>query len=98
MRAASTVIAIGFASLFAATSAHGLGFGRVTNTTQLGQALNFAAAVRLDGEETLARECVSAEVSSGDHKLQPGQIRVTLEGGADSNERSVRITSSALID
>ena len=98
MRAASTVIAIGFASLFAATSAHALGFGRVTNSTQLGQALNFAAAVRLDGEETLARECVSAEVSSGDNKLRPGQLRVTLEGGADSNERSVRITSSALID
>jgi hypothetical protein len=98
MRAASIVITIGSALLFAATSAHALGFGRVSNTTRLGQPLNFAATIRLDAEETLARECVSAEVFSGDNKLQPGQIRVTLEGNADSSERSVRITSTALID
>jgi hypothetical protein len=60
--------------------------------------LNFAAAVRLESDEFLSRECVSAEVQSGDNKLQPGQIRTTLEGGADSGERSVRVTTSTLID
>ena len=98
MRAASTLTAIGTALWFAASSAHALGFGRVSNTTQLGQPLNFSASVRLETDETLPRECVSAEVVSGDNKLQPGQIRVALEGPADSTERNVRITTSALID
>ena len=98
MRAASTLSAIGTALWFAASSAHALGFGRITNATQLGQPLNFAAAVRLDVDESLARECVSAEVQSGDNKLQPGQVRTTLEGGSDSAERSVRVTTSTVID
>ena len=95
LRAVSTFIAI--VAALAAPGASALGFGRVVNGTQLGQPLNFAAVLNLDGDETLARECVSAEVFFGDNKLQPGQIRVTLEGGG-RRERSVRITSTALID
>ncbi len=98
MRAASTFTAIGAALWFAASSAHALGFGRITNATQLGQPLNFAAAVRLDVDESLARECVSAEVQSGDNKLQPGQVRTTLEGSPESSERSVRVTTNTIID
>jgi len=98
MRAALTVIAFGSALVLAANSAQALGFGRISNGTQLGQTLNFAAAVHLEADETLGRECVSAEVFSGDSKLQPGQIRVTLEGSPDSTDRMVRVTSSALID
>jgi len=98
MRAVSTLIAIGTALWFAASSAHALGFGRVSNATQLGQPLNFAAVVRLESDEFLSRECVSAEVQSGDNKLQAGQIRTTLEGGPEPAERSVRVTTSAIID
>ncbi|HZT55468.1 MAG TPA: hypothetical protein VFA35_04525, partial [Burkholderiaceae bacterium] len=101
MRAVSTLTAscaIGTALWLAASSADAVGFGRVTNTTQLGQPLNFVAAVRLDPDELLPRECVSAEVQSGDNRLQPQQIRVTLEGAADAADRNVRVTTSALID
>ena len=98
MRAASTVTAIGLVLWLTAPGAHALGFGRIANSTQLGQRLNFAAEVRLASDETLARECVSAEVLVGDNRLQPNQIRVTLEPGADPSERSVRVTSSAIID
>ena len=98
MRAVSILPVIGAALWFAACSAHALGFGRITNATQLGQPLNFAAALRLDADESLSRECVSAEVQSGDNKLQAGQIRTTLEGGADPLERSVRVTTSTVID
>ena len=100
MRAVSILtatLAIGTA-LCLATSAHAVGFGRVSNSTQLGQPLNFSAGVRLDPDEVLPRECVSAEVQSGDNKLQPQQVRVTLEGGADAAGRSVRITTTTLID
>ena len=79
-------------------SAQAVGFGRVSNVTQLGQPLNFDAAVRLEPGELLPRECVSAEVQSGENRLQPQQVRVTLEGAPDSLDRSVRITTSTLID
>jgi len=98
MRPASTLTAIGAALSLVAPAAHAVGFGRITNVTQLGQPLNFAAAVRLEPDESLLRECVSAEVQSGENRLQPGQVRVTLEGSPDSTERSVRVTTSALID
>ena len=100
MRAALTVIVMALSSalLFAGGTAQALGFGPVSNATQLGQALNFAATVHLEADETLARECISAEVFSGDTKLASGLVRVTLEGAPDSTERRVRITSIALID
>ena len=98
MRAASTLIATGAALWVAAMPAHAVGFGRIVNATQLGQPLDFVAAVRLDADEQLLAECVSAEVQSGDNRLAPGQVRVSLEGPADSNNRSVRVTTAALID
>ena len=98
MRAASTLTAIGAALWFVVPSAHALGFGRITNATELGQPLNFAVAVRQDAGESLSRECVSAEALSGDNKLQPGQIRATLEGPTDAADRSVRVTSTTIID
>ena len=98
MRAVSTLFAIGAVLWLIASSAHALGFGRISNATQLGQPLNFAAAVRLDGDETLPRECVSADVVSGDNKLVPGQVLATLEGSAADTERSVRVTTTTVID
>ena len=100
MRASATVFSLCLAAALwvAAAPAKALGFGRIGNTTQLGQPLNFAAAIRLENDETLARECVSAEVLVGDNKLQPGQVRVTLEAGAALNERLVRVTTSTLVD
>ncbi|MDE2094556.1 MAG: hypothetical protein KGI87_11950, partial [Burkholderiales bacterium] len=98
MRAVSTFFAIGAVLWSVASSAHALGFGRISNATQLGQPLNFAAAVRLDGDETLPRECVSADVISGDNKLVPGQVLATLEGSAADTERSVRVTTTTVID
>ena len=98
MRATVTVTALGTALLFGVTSAQALGFGSITNPTQLGQALNFGATVRLDADETLARECVSAEVFSGDNKLPAGVVRTAVDGAANANERNVRITTTTLID
>ncbi|MDP3823497.1 MAG: hypothetical protein Q8R33_18665 [Burkholderiales bacterium] len=100
MRASATVFSLSLAAALwvAAAPAKALGFGRIGNTTQLGQPLNFAAAIRLENDESLSRECVSAEVVVGESTLQSGQVRVTLEAGAAANERLVRITTSALID
>ncbi len=100
MRASATVFSLSLAAVLwiAAAPAKALGFGRIGNTTQLGQPLNFAAVIRLENEETLSRECVAAEVVVGESRLQPGQVRVTLEAGSVPSERLVRITTSTLID
>jgi hypothetical protein len=98
MRAVSTFLAIGIASCIATPAAHALGFGRITNTTQLGQPLDFSAGVNLESDESLPRECVFAEVTSGENRLLPTQLRVTLEGGLDGSQRRVRVTSNAMID
>lgn len=98
MREASTLATLGAVLCFCASSAHAVGFGRVSNTTQLGQPLNFSAVIRLEPDESLTRECVSAEVQSGENMLQPGLVRATLEGSADAADRVVRVTTSVLID
>jgi hypothetical protein len=98
MRKLTLIVFAGLSLWFSTQAAHALGFGRIVNATQLGQALNFAAVINVADDEVLPRECVSAEVYSGENKLQPGQVRVTLEPGKDANERSVRVTSFALID
>lgn len=98
MRAVSTLTAIGTALWFAAIPAHAIGFGRISNTTELGQPLDFVATVRLDADETLASECVSADVQSGENRLGSGQIRVAVEAAADSSTRRVRVTTLTMID
>lgn len=89
---------VGSALLCMAGSAQALGFGRSINASYLGQPLNFAAAVRLEADETLPRECVAAEVQSGDNKLPAAALRVTVEPGANANERLIRVSTQTQID
>ena len=98
MRKASTLVIFGTLLAFSAGSVHALGFGRIGGSTTLGQPLNFSAVVRLDGDEPLGNECVSAEVLSGENKLPAGAIRTTVEPGANANDRLVRVTTSTLLD
>ncbi len=89
-----------FCSLLAsfAGSVHALGFGRIGGSTTLGQPLNFSAIVRLDSDELLGNECVSAEVFSGENKLAAGAVRTSIEPGSSASDRLVRVTTSTLLD
>ena len=98
MRRATTTYAIGPMLWVAASAVQAVGFGRVSNTTSLGQPLNFEAVVRLSADETLTPECVFAEVFSGDNKLVQPLVRVQLDSGADGGERKVRVRTSSVID
>ena len=89
---------VGSALLCTAGSAQALGFGRSINASYLGQPLNFAATVRLEADETLPRECVSAEVQSGDNKLPAAALRITVEPGATAAERLIRVSTQTQID
>jgi len=89
-----------FCSLLAsfAGPVHALGFGRIGGSTTLGQPLNFSAIVRLDSDELLGNECVSAEVFSGENKLAAGAVRTSIEPGSSASDRLVRVTTSTLLD
>jgi pilus assembly protein FimV len=101
MRRASLSVSLviaGSALLCASGSVQALGFGRSINASYLGQPLNFAATVRLEGEEALPRECVTAEVLSGDFRVAPTALRISVEPGTNPNERQVRISTTTAID
>lgn len=101
MRRASLSVSLviaGSALLCVSGSVQALGFGRSINASHLGQPLNFAATVRLEGEESLPRECVAAEVLSGDFRVAPAALRISVEPGTNPNERQVRISTTTAID
>jgi len=75
-----------------------LGFVRSSNATVLGQPLEFAVGVRLDGNESLVAECVSVQVFSGDNLVPSTAVRVSIEPGVDPLERTLRVGTTALID
>src|SRR2546423_8654038 len=75
------------------SSAMALGFGPVTNATRLGQPLDFTVAVKLDGDESLAPSCVSAEVTAGDSRIPSPQVRTRLVRNGRAGDALVRITT-----
>jgi len=75
-----------------------LGFGDFRANVLLGQPLNLALPVSLGEGETLTSDCASADVQSGDSRLQPGTVRVRVTQGRDGSEAVVRISTTVAID
>jgi pilus assembly protein FimV len=99
MRRALLTVTCGAAfSLLAVPAAQAMGFGRTITATTLGQPLNFAAVVALDADESLNRECVTADVLIGDSRVSPDNVRATLETGREPGERRVRVTTRIAVD
>ncbi len=98
MHRASIPLATGCALWLVAASVQAFGFGRASTPTTLGQPLNFTTLVRVEPDESLVPECVSAEVIAGDVRLQPSGVRIAIEAGAGATERIVRVTTTAPID
>jgi len=99
MRRASLVSCLGaLLVLLPAPAATAMGFGRTATATTLGQRLDFVAHVWLDGDETLARECVAAEVMIGDRRLGSDDVRVALESAREGAGSNVRVSTRIAID
>ena len=79
-------------------SAAALGFGSIRASVVLGQPLNLAVPVVLAESESLAAECASAEITSGDTKLPAGDVRVRVTQGRDASEVVLRVMTSRPID
>jgi len=90
--------ALGTAILLISPLAMALGFGPTATRTTLGQHLDFSASVMLDADETVARDCVTAEVLAGDNAVAPRNVRAVLEATGDPARRVVRVTTSIAID
>jgi len=75
-----------------------LGFGRIANSTVLGQPLDFTVPLRFDADEFVAAECVTVEVFSGDNKIAPSSVHLRLEPSGDPAAPRLHVTTGALID
>lgn len=92
MRVAAPVVA-SVLCLFAPWAC-ALSLGPVTNAGRLGQPLDFAVAVKLEADETLTAQCVAAEVTAGDQRIAPAQVRTRLMRGASGREATARVSTT----
>ena len=75
-----------------------LGVGRPLTQSSLGQPLNILFPLRLNPAETLAADCVRAEVVAGEARIPANLVQVLLEGENDPSVRAVRLQSAVQID
>lgn len=96
MRPVFPAFALASALWLAGPAVQAMGISRTANSTVLGQALDFSAVIRLEGDETLTADCVQADVNLGDRMLPSLAVRVVVEGtGA---ERRVRVRTTVPVD
>jgi len=88
---------IGNVAALAATAVSAVGLGSGATSAVLGQSLDFAVQIRLDSGETLAPECISAEVTSGDRRFAPVEVRTLVEMTGPDAAR-VRVLTQPSID
>jgi hypothetical protein len=68
------------AGLLWAPSAVALSLGGHGGSATLGQLLDITVPVRLEGNESLTSECVSADVLFGEQRLPASGVRSVVEG------------------
>jgi len=90
---------VGVIAAVAAVDAGAVGFGRIRSSATLGQSLQMVVPVRLDDGETLAPECVSAEVVAGDVRIAPAQVQAQIDlAPPQSRELVLRVSTSVVIE
>ena len=80
-----------------ALDAAAAGLSAAVNSAVLGQPLDFAVQVRLQPGETLAQECLSAEVTVGDRRVPTPLVRALLVATGPDTAR-VRVITNQAID
>ena len=95
-RRCSPLVIAGIAAAVA-LDAPAAGFSASGTSAVLGQPLDFAVQVRLQPGETLAQECVSAEVTVGERRLPPPLVRALLVATGTDTAR-IRVITDLAID
>lgn len=73
------------------------GFGPGLSTPLLGQQLDFAVQVRTDAGETIAPQCVSAEVMVGERRVPPDLVRTAVDVLGPESAR-IRVVAGQVLD
>lgn len=81
MRAAFVVPVASALSLLIASTGHALTLGTVTQQGRIGQPLDFTVTIRLDADEAITSQCVSADVVAGETPLPQRQVHTRLLPG-----------------
>lgn len=74
-----------------------IGLGAGPAGVALGQTLDFAVSVRLDGDEALSADCVQAEVFLGDQRVAPTAVRTRVVPGGPGSA-TIRVSTTSAID
>ncbi|MBX9715687.1 MAG: hypothetical protein K2X42_03745, partial [Burkholderiaceae bacterium] len=74
-----------------------VGFGRLVNTTTLGQVLDVAVPLAAEAEDQITSACVSAEVTVAEGVLPPPVVHVRLEPSAVATNRLLHVTTTVRI-
>ncbi|MEO7152401.1 MAG: hypothetical protein ABIX46_11925, partial [Burkholderiaceae bacterium] len=98
MRNALSLLTLCHLLCLAPSAAMALGFGRVDSGTVLGQRLNFTTQISVEPQDALTEACVSAEVTAGDSRIPPAQVRISLSGAPNATQKTLRVTTTAVID
>ncbi|WP_088281011.1 hypothetical protein [Ideonella sp. A 288] len=98
MRTFFVATALSLASVVVAPAALAAGFGQGPGSVPMGSPLVVALPVLLDEGDVLEPECVSAEVSIGDRRVPPFNVRWVLEPGAGPRDRVVRVGTLVNVD
>ncbi|MEO8123833.1 MAG: hypothetical protein ABI633_07270 [Burkholderiales bacterium] len=89
---------LGVLLALATAQAMASGFGRMNNATVLGQRLDFSVPLRLDAGQSIAADCVTAEVFAGEFRVAPSAVDVAVVPASDATERLIRIATRSAID
>lgn len=75
-----------------------MSLGSVTNATRLGQPLDFSVAVKLDPEEALPTQCVTASVLAGDRRLPASAVRTRFLRSGQSTDATIHVSTTTRLD
>jgi hypothetical protein len=95
---ARSIILVAPLVLAASMAAQALGIVRAPSNVTLGAPLNFPINVQVASDESLNTTCVTAEVQQGDQRIAPSAVRTSIEQGAITEERVVRVYSTVAIE
>ncbi len=89
---------VGLALLCVAFGSAALTLGRARGAVLIGQPLDLAVQIQLDGGEEVSASCFDAEVFHADARQDGNQVRVLVEAEPQTRTAKVRILSAAPVD
>ena len=91
-------VLLGLAMVCAASASSSLTLGGVRGTVLVGQPLNIGIQMTVDGTEDARSLCIAAEVFSGDSRVDPSRVTISMDPPDANGNAVVRIRSNAAVE